>query len=107
MGEDGGELGRREQVKRADADHDLGADAGQAVGRRGRVVDHQRAGNLGVAVRQQGEQLPLPAPRADRVGERHHQHPAQRGEQGEARRSGRSSRTPVSTTGWCGATSWP
>ena len=83
VGEDGGELRRGEQVERADADDDLGADARQAVGGRRRVVDHERAGNLGIAVREQREQLALPAPRADRVGERHHEHPAERGEQGE------------------------
>ena len=83
MGEHGGEFRRGEQVERADAHHDLGADARQAVGRRRRVVHHERAGNLGIAVREQGEQLALPAPRRHRVGERHDEHPAERGEQRE------------------------
>jgi hypothetical protein len=84
MGEYGGELGRPQQVERADADHDLGANAGQAVGGRRRVVDDERARHLGVAVREQRQKFPLPAPRADRVGERHDEHPAQQGEEGKA-----------------------
>jgi len=83
VGEDGGEFGGSEQGKRARAHDDLGADAGQAVGGRGRVVDHERAGNLRVAVREQGEEFPLPAPRPNRVGEGHHEHPAEHGEQGK------------------------
>ena len=66
-----------------DADDDLRADAGQAVGGRRRVVDHERTWDLGIAVREQRQQFPLPAPCADRVGERHHEHQAEDGEQGE------------------------
>ncbi len=62
MSQHGGQLIRVEQVKRARADHDRGAQPWHAVGGRGRVVDHQRAGNLGVIVRQQAEQRPLPVP---------------------------------------------
>jgi hypothetical protein len=83
VGEDGGEFSGSEQGKRARAHDDLGADAGQAVGGCGRIVDHERAGNFRIAVREQGEEFPLSAPRANGVGEGHHEHPAEHGEQGK------------------------
>ncbi len=83
--EDRGELRLIQQVERAGADHDRRPQAGHAVGGRGRVVDHQRARYLGVAVREQGEQRPLPPAGPQHHGERRHQRPAQQQEQHDAR----------------------
>ena len=68
--EHGGELGLVEQVKGARADHDRRAQPGDAVGGRRRVIDDQRAGDLGVTVREQAEQHPLPLPGAQHRGRR-------------------------------------
>jgi hypothetical protein len=80
----GGQLSGSEQVQRSDAHDDLRPEAGQAVGRRGGVVHDKGAGCLRVAMGEQGEQLPLPAPGVQHRRERHDEHPPQHGEQGDA-----------------------
>jgi hypothetical protein len=84
--EHGGQFGGSEQVQRADAHDDLRPQAGQAVGRRGREVHDEGTGCLRVAMGEQGEQGPLPAPGMNHGRERHDEHPPQHGEQGDAGR---------------------
>ncbi len=80
-----GQLAPAEQLQGADGQDDLGAQPGQAIGRRGGIVDDQGAGHLRVAVGQQRQQDPLPAPGLQGRHGRGDEDPAQRGEQGQAR----------------------
>ena len=81
VGQDGGQLGLVEQVKRARADHDRRAQPRHAVRGGGRMIDDERARDLGVVVREQPEQRPLPVPGPQHGGHRGDQDPAEQGQQ--------------------------
>ena len=66
---------RGEQLQGALADHDLGPEAGHAVGGGARVVEHPHARDHGVLAGDQGEQGAVAVPGAGRLrarGEQHH-----------------------------------
>jgi len=83
--EHGRELSRIKQLEGTGADHDGGAQPGHAVRRRRRMVKHQGAWHLGVAVRQQRQQRPLTSPGLDHARGRGHQYPAQQHQQRQSR----------------------
>jgi len=82
--EHGGQFGVAEQGQGAGADHDLGAQAGHAVGGGGGMVKHERARHLGVAVGEQGEQFALAPASVKHRDPGGHQHPAEQREQRQA-----------------------
>ncbi len=91
VGQDRGQFRLVQQVERAGADHDAGAQPGHAVGGRSGMIDDQGAGDFRVAVREQAQQRPVPPPVPQHRPGRGDQHPAQQGEQ---RRRGAQAEQP-------------